>query len=806
LRDWEIMNRPARGFSTIQRGNNAPFFALQVQRLGPDGAADGAPATRALLGPLDPGEYRDSEGRPVDHHGLPRFTAASADAAYPFGQIHLSDPALPVTVTIKGFNPLIPGDAESSGLPLAVLSYAVTNHANTPVAVSVAGSIRNFVGRDGSQQARDWKGDLVPAGAKGGVNTFRVAADGGLRGLDFTSTGVAVTDPAWGNFALVTDATEGVTYRTSSAAISWDHALLDFWDDFSADGQLTEKTASVDEDPMGSLAVRRRIAPGETAYFNFYLTWHFPNRLAWSGFNPPADTPRVGNYYTTRRASAWDAALQLVPQVPALEEGTLRFVRALAGSDYPVVMKEAALFNLSTLRTQTVFRTADGHMFGWEGLFDEAGSCHGSCTHVWNYEQATAFLFGELARDMRALEFQEATDDTGRMSFRIGLPLATHARKWRVAAADGQMGTIVKFYRDWQLSGDRAFLERHWPRVKAALAYAWVAGGWDADQDGVMEGAQHNTMDVDYHGPNPQMGFWYLAALESGARLATAMHDAEFAAKCRRLARNGSEWMDRNLFNGEYYEQRITDPVTHAFVNWAERGADAIPPLQLGAGCLVDQLVGQTMAQQLGLGYLAAPENIRTTLRSIMRYNFKPSFADHFNNMRSFVLGTEAGLVMASWPRGRLKVPFPYFNESMTGFEYTAATGLIEEGRESDALKVITAIRDRFDGRKRNPFDEPECGRHYARAMASWNTLIAWSGFRYSAVDRAIAFTRRPGRYFWSNGAAWGTCEVTSDARATLQVLAGRLVADRLTLTGAGSAGLPGALETGGSITVQALP
>jgi non-lysosomal glucosylceramidase len=788
LRDWEIMNRPAKGFSTVLRGNGAPFFAVHAAK------ADGtAVTTRGLLGPVDHSEYHHYEGRPVDHHGVPRFAEASFDAAYPFGQANLSDPSIPLRVRVKGFNPFVPGDSARSGLPVAVLSYEITNTSAEPLIVSVAGSVRNFIGRDGSWTKRDWKGDVVPQGAKGGVNTFRDDSTAGLRGILFSSNGVKTDDPAWGTFALVTDSpADAVSHRTSSRANQWENALLDFWDDFSADGVLTEKETSADEDPMASLAVRKTIAPGATIAYNFYLTWHFPNRMAWSEFKFGHGKHRVGNYYTTLYQDAWDAAAKIVPKVPALETATLGFVNAFLGTTYPDALKEAALFNLSTLRSQTVFRTEDGRMFGWEGVMDEAGSCYGSCTHVWNYEQATAYLFGDLARSMREVEFAFATDDAGAMSFRVGLPLDPRARAVDKTAADGQMGCIVKFYRDWQLSGDRAFLDTHWLRVKAALAYAWRPGGWDADQDGVMEGSQHNTMDVDYLGPNPQMGFWYLAALEAGARLAEAKGDAAFAAKCRDLRQRGAAWMDAKLFNGEYYEHIVTDPKTHAFVDWSQRPASDIPRFQLGRGCLVDQLVGQMLGHSVGFGHLAKPDNIRTTLRSILRYNWRDSFADEFNNMRSYVFADEAGLIMASWPRGRFEVPFPYFAEVMTGFEYTAAVNLIQEGMPAEAIKVISAIRARHDGGKRNPFSEAECGHHYARAMASWNAHLAWSGFLYSAVTREITFTAKPGRFFWSTGSAWGTSEVHADHRVTLTTLGGELSASRLVLTGHGATAIAG--------------
>ena len=576
------------------------------------------------------------------------------------------------------------------------------------------------------------------------------------------------------------DRKTGVTYRRSSVPNWWERATLDFWDDFSTDGLLTDKDRLYDDNPMASLAVKKKLAPNQTEVFKFYFLWDFPNRYGWAN-------EIVGNYYSTKYTNAWDAAEKIVPQIPTLEKKTVQFVDAFISSSLPDVVKEAALFNLSTLRSQTVFRIKDGHMMGWEGVFDQFGSCFGSCTHVWNYEQATAFLFGDLARTMRDVEFNYALDSVGLMSYRVALPLS-HAKDWNNAAADGQMGCIMKMYREWQLSGDNEFLKRNWEQTKRALSFAWVKGGWDADQDGVMEGCQHNTMDVEYFGPNPQMEFWYLGALRAGEEMAKFMKDNKFETKCHQLFQNGSKWTDENLFNGEYYIQKIMPPssvknIAKGLKPWM--GIDELPnpEYQLGEGCLVDQLVGQYMAHICGLGYLAKPDHIKTTLSTIMKDNFVEDFSPLFNNMRSYVMGNESGLIMASWPHGRLKVPFPYFAESMTGFEYTAAAGMLYEGQTKNGLKCIGAIRDRFDGKKRNPFSEPECGYHYARAMASWATVLAMSGFHYSGVEKSMVFTSTPGTYFWSNGSAWGTCKVEA-GKATLQVLHGNLDLAHFSLNG----------------------
>ncbi len=768
LRDWEIMNIPAKGFSTVYTGSsNAPFFAIYTK------PADGEAATTLLEGPIYTHEYvRGGGGEEVNHHGMPRFRSASFDAAYPFGQVNLSDESLPVEVRIKGFNPLVPAAADDSSLPVAVLAYEVTNKKSVPVDVAVCGTMRNFIGRDGR--------GYTFTGCKNNKNVFR--KDETLSGIYFYSDSVDHSDPAWGTMALVTTSQEGVTFRTCSKPNAWQNAILNFWDDFSADGLLTDKEWPLEVDPMASLAVKKRIEAGRTETFVFYLTWDFPNRKAWS-------QTVVGNYYSTLYEDAWDAARKIVPQIPRLEDETLLFVNAFLGSSYPEEVKEAALFNLSALRSQTTFRIPSGHLMGWEGVWNRSGSCKGSCTHVWNYEVSTPFLFGELAKTMRDVEFNYATKDNGLMNFRADLPLSEAAKR-SAPAADGQMGCVMKMYREWQLSGDNKFLADNWEQVKKVLSYAWLAdngidgkGSWDANQDGVMEGSQHNTMDVSYFGPNPQMGFWYMGALRATEEMAKAMKDKAFAKKCHSLFVKGSTWMDKNLFNGEYYEHKITSPETFEFLDM-DNAETKVPDFQLGRGCLVDQLVGQYMAHICGLGYLADKEHIRQTLQSIMKYNWLDDFGRHFNNMRTFVYAGESGLVMGSWPKGRLEVPFPYFAEAMTGFEYTAAVGMLFEGLTEDGLKCFRAVRNRFDGAKRNPFSEPECGHHYSRAMAAWAGVLALSGFHYSAVDQHITFTDKPGHYFWSTGYAWGTCDVKADGTARLEVLKGELPLKTITVGG----------------------
>ena len=787
LLDWEVMNRPAKGCN-----DGRAVFVLYA-RAETEGAASQEPVMRALEGVLAP-PFSGASGATAAYHGMPRFRQCAFHTAYPLAQVMLSDPAVPLEVRLEAFNPLVPADADASGLPVAVLRYVLHNPTAHTVSATVCGTLRNFVG----SQAGGGEGPVR------NLNRFRAGPH--MRGLYLRSEGVPQSSEAWGTMALATTA-QRTSHWCDWPTATWNGALIRFWDDLSADGRLILDDDSCDapaDAPIGSLAAEVSLAPGATEAITFLLTWHFPNRCTWTPRQSESDpgSDRVGNYYTTQYADAWEAAERVAQRLPELEAETLRFVRGFCSSDLPGVVKEAALFNLSTLRTQTCFRTEDGRFYGFEGCNDSHGSCYGSCTHVWNYEQATAHLFGDLARGMREVEFGHATDDRGHMSFRVNLPLE-RARDFGLAAADGQMGCILKAYRDWQLSGDEALLRALWPRIKAALAFCWVPGGWDADQDGVMEGCQHNTLDVEYYGPNGLMGAWYLGALRAGEEMARHVGDDAFAARCRELFARGSAWLDAHLFNGEYYPQQVRPP---AFVDGkpviaeglrSSMGASDVrdPDFQLGPGCLVDQLVGQLLAHVCGLGHLLAPANVRTTLQSILRYNWRDDLYGHFNPMRTYALNDEAGLLMASFPQGgRPRSPVPYYSELMTGFEYAAAVHMLYEGMVDEGLRCMAAVRARYDGRRRNPFDEAECGHHYARAMDTWGAVLALSGFRYSAVRGLMRFRAAPGRHFWSTGYAWGTCEVAAvdgGLEVALEVAHGEL---ELRLIGLGE-GEPVAVE-----------
>lgn len=778
LRDWEIFNRPDKG--------NSPDYCFPAIWVQPQG---GKAVSRILESRIMP-PYEGSSGLGARNvPGFPRLQGATFRGAFPFAWIDFDDDKLPVRVSLEAFNPLVPLDVEASGLPLAVLRYSIKNPQKAPAKVGVAFSLQNPVGSEGRQAV--FREETGVCGLF--MDNPFLPSSASLKG----SVALCVLGPSSGS----------VSYLRGWRRAQWWDGALRFWDDFTDDGALDSNAPAVM--PVGSLAVNQTVPAGGDVQVTFLIAWHFPNRTpercGWRAVEGK-EKEVVGNYYAERFKDAWDVSLYASRGLPSLESRSRQFFEELRSSTLPPVVLDAALSNLSTLVTNTVFRTSDGEFHGFEGCNDHAGCCHGSCTHVWNYEQATAFVFPSFARSLRESEFLRNTMENGLMGFRSYLP--DGEKVWDRAATDGQMGCLMKLYREWQLSGDTDWLRRLWPHARRALEFAWIANGWDGDRDGVMEGAQHNTYDVEFYGPNPLSGIWYLGALRAGEEMARAVGDGEAASEYRRLCENGRKWVDENLFNGEYYIQKVMPRPADEIAEGLKAGMGALdtltPDYQMGDACLTDQLLGQFMAHVAGLGYLVDEEHVRKSLQSIFRYNFKPDLRNHECVQRTYALNDEAGVLMASYRGGqRPAIPFPYYAEVWTGVEYQFAAHLIYEGMLKEALTVVESARLRHDGERRNPWNEPECGHHYARAMSSWALLLALSGFHYSGVDRRLTLMPRMQqaafRALWSVPSAWGSFTRTLKARRQqvgVQVREGKLALARLLLPQAKAA-------AGGRVTVR---
>jgi len=735
LRDWEVWNRPGKGQKLPYS-----FFAIAVDN------GDHVDA-RVLEARLTP-PYTGSHGfHPGTAAGLPRLENSRLQVRYPFAHVDLWDPGMPVKVRLEAYTPFIPHEPHDSGLPLASFTYTVRNTGETPLKVSVAASLLNAVGFTG---LRDF-GWLKPQELGQNVNTLKT--QGPLTGLHFTSQKHSPDSPHYGSMALAVVGGDP-TAKPYWLRSGWWDGFREFWDDFSHDGRLRshgyETPTAEGETQPGSLSLTRELAPGESRDYQFLLAWYFPNRRRnWNQRLETSETVR--NMYATRFEDAWEVCTYYVETREHLEGMSRAFTQALYNSTLPTHVIEAAANNITCLRSNTCFWLEDGRFLAYEGCFDDAGCCAGSCTHVWNYEQTLAYLFPSLERSMRETEFLVETDEEGRMSFRA-FKAFPGERSWDVveAAADGQCGSIMRLYREWVLSGDTQWMLGLYPHAKRAMEYACKT--WDPDGDGVPEARQHNTYDISFYGPNPLSGVMFLGALKAFSQMAEAAGDKQAAERFLGLYRSGWEKLDRLLWNGEYYHQSLEDVDQYKY--------------QHGSGCLSDQLLGQLNASLMGLGHLLPQPHIQKALQSIHRYNFKTNLAHHDNTQRTYALNEEAGLLLCTWPQGgRPRLPFVYSHEVWPGVEYQVASHLILEGMVDEGLALAKAVVDRYDGTKRNPWDEVECGHHYARSMASWGLILSLSGFQPPTPRSPLGFQPRldcdPFKTFWSTGTAWGTATLT---------------------------------------------
>jgi hypothetical protein len=399
---------------------------------------------------------------------------------------------------------------------------------------------------------------------------------------------------------------------------------------------------------------------------------------------------------------------------------------------------------------------------------------------------------------MREADYRYNLREDGGMPFRLQLPLGVE-RSGHRPCADGQFGGVMKAYRDWKISGDTEWLRKLWPAIKASIEFAWHEGNadrWDPGRTGVLHGRQHHTLDMELFGPNSWLTGFYLGALKAGAEMAAHLGENVTAEEWRVLFEKGKAWVDEHLFNGEYYQQVIDLKDRAALEN---SGTDAVAvywndeheeiKYQIGEGCEIDQVLAQWHADLYGLGEIFDPKQTRKALESIFRHNFKRPMRDHYNPCRVYCLNDEGGLVICDWPEGTQKpaLPLTYAQEAMHGFEYAAAVQMIQSGLVREGMAVVEAVRDRYDGERRNPWNEFECGSHYARSMASYSLLNAFAGFRFDMVRGMIGFdpirtrrsatkTLRRGGFscLWSLDSGWGRFEIRPE-RASVHLCRGRL-------------------------------
>jgi uncharacterized protein (DUF608 family) len=792
IQDFSIHNRPATSALPDKfSGEEVAFALLHVK--------GSQPVTRLIEGPIPVEKIYDqglkTQGfRNDGAEGFPRFRRNRFRSGYPFGLVELSDPKVPLQVELIGWNPLVPRDDVASGIPCAILEYTFRNTSRQRVEFEFSYHTSHFA-RGAETKFEGTRNQVIPG-----------------KGVFFSNT-ENLNAETWGSSSVSVIGQRPIV-KAMWLRGGWFDAISALWREVEAgrflanDGQLD---AGRGGRTGGSVLVKASLAPGKELTIPVVITWHFPNSNQSYSCAPSAcaeetgccATPKWRVFYSSQWRNAREVAEYVHRNYTSLRERTVAFQNALLGSTLPAEVLDAVSANLAILKSPTILRQANGNLWGWEGCFTQGGCCDGTCTHVWNYAQALPNLFPQLERTLRELEYKRSMDEHGHVTFRSALPDGPTKHDFH-PAADGQLGGIMKLYRDWHVCGDTEWLKELYPLAKRSLDYCIER--WDPDHKGALFEPHHNTYDIEFWGPDGMCSTVYIGALSAMSAMAQALgHKADQKAYAE-LAQRGADFIDKELFNGEYFQQKVQfkglrDTSFLDLIGGKKPDVEGKEMLQLlkkegpryqyGKGCLSDGVIGAWMASIYGITTPLSTPNIRKNLRSIHRYNFRRSLVEHANAQRpGYALGDEAGLLLCSWPHGGKPIlPFPYSDEVWTGIEYQVATHLIAEGFIREGLEIVKAARSRYDGRIRNPWNEYECGSYYARAMASYALLGTLSGFRYSAVEKTLWFgpklDKRPFAVFFSTASAHGTISLDKK-HLTVDVLEGQLAIDKIELISGG--------------------
>jgi uncharacterized protein (DUF608 family) len=753
------------------------MFAALCVKDHPDGA-------RVLEGPIPAWRVFGPQVGRHDPHGaygktwgLPRFERAEFAARFPFATVSLLDAEMPVAVQLTAWSPFVPGDADSSSLPVAALEYRFRNLTDRPLEAVFSFHAANF---------------LATGEAPCGVR------------------------PADQGFTLWQSRTEAEPWQQSEMIVAldgarpavdchwfrggWWDALTMLWKAVAA-GQAEPRPAAGEGPPSpgGSVYAPFSLGPNEDRTLRLRLSWYVPlSDLRFGGDppdSPPADATRTHRpWYAGRFSSVVEVNEYWQSNFAKLRTRSEQFRDALYDTTLPPEVTEAIAANLTILKSTTVLRQTDGRLWCFEGCNDGAGCCHGSCTHVWNYAQAIPHLFPRLERTLRQTEFNECQDARGHQNFRAPLPIRPAEHGFH-AAADGQLGGLMKVYRDWWISGDTEWLRGLWPQVRQSLEYCIET--WDPDRRGMIEEPHHNTYDIEFWGPDGLCTSFYLGALAAAARMAEVL--GEDAAPYHTLAERARQVLEGELFDGEYFVQhtrwrdlRAGDPLEASQGSLGGEYSDEArallaregPKYQYGAGCLSDGILGAWMAEVCGLGTPLSPSRVRSHLHAVHTHNLRHDLWRHANPQRpEYAVGHEGGLLLCTWPKGgEPSLPMVYSNEVWTGFEYQVASHLIRMGSVEEGLEIVRLARSRYAGGVRNPFDEYECGHWYGRAQSSYALLFALTGARYDAVEQVLHLAPKvegDWRAFLCTATGFGTVGVRG-GEPFLEVRSGTITVKRI--------------------------
>jgi uncharacterized protein (DUF608 family) len=705
------------------------------------------------------GQPNSANGSSGASYGFPRFQNAKFTARFPYALIEMNDNDIPLEINLSAWSPFIPTDADNSSLPVGAIEYSFRNTSSSKIEALFSYNSRNFMSQTN------------------GINKIKAVANGFV----LSEEGVKDKPETKGDFAIFTSETNTIVDHCWFRSGWWDPLTIT-WETI-----LKGETRSIEPveegAPGASLFIPVTLDPGQTKTIRLMMAWYVPNTNMKYGkdseekeaedctdANCSCKDPFYAPWYSGKFKDITEVINYWKTNYNDLRAKSELFKNTFYKTTLPSEVVEAIAANLAILKSPTVLRQRDGKLWNWEGCSDNSGCCSGSCTHVWNYAQAIPHLFPSLERTMRETEFFPSQDREGHQTFRSALPIRPVATTF-YAASDGQLGGIMKMYRDWRISGNNVWLKKMYPKVTESMDYCIRT--WDPRSTGTLEEPHHNTFDIEFWGPDGMCTSFYLGALKAISEMGKFLD--EDVQKYQALYEKGRKAIESELYDGEYFIQKIrwkdlnaTDPdsaLKDPRTNIPDEARKLLlkegPKYQYGKGCLSDGILGAWIAEVCGLKNIVDSVKVASHLNSVYKYNFRSDLSDHSNPQRpSYAFGNEGGLLLCTWPKGEmLSLPFVYSNEVWTGNEYQVASHLMMMGEVEKGLNIVRTCRNRYDGSIRNPFDEYECGHWYARAMSSYGMLQGLTGVRYDAVNQMMFISSRIGDFtgFISTETGFGT-------------------------------------------------
>ncbi len=720
---------------------------------------------------------------------------------YPMAEIRYQQKSekLPVEISSEVFSPFVPLNLRNSANPVTVVSYSVTNTSDKSVEVSISGWLKNIQFPDASKVE----------------HTNTVMKSKGVKGLSLEMKAVNASEevmkhPQLGGFSLSVLDSKAQVYVSNAS----NESFLQKW---GADNTSNPRESNYNsqESTGGNVVSSIKIAPNRTKRITFLVTWYFPN--AYEDGKRYKDALKeapgwVGHVYNNWYSNSFDVAKYVSDNFSNLYKDTKLFGDTYFDTSLPYWLANRITMPVSTLAAGNISIWENGRMYGYEGI----GFCQGTCGHVYNFVAAIYKLFPELERSVRLLQDFNSTEKysgfspSGRINFRgygVNKPNVPHSY-----ASDAQSGYVLKAYREHLNSPDNEFLDTVWEKVKMAIGYHIFKDGAEIglEPNGVLEGEQ-TFWDPMWYGPNPYNNTLYLAALRAAEEMAKIQGEPELAGRYHKLFESGRKFMDEKMWNGEFYVHLYPvglngnvgvkngfklpseiDANAESYIKAFNEGRSGYFP---GTACDAQQLFGQNWTNQLGLGNILSPEHSKIAAKSIFKYNWTPDIATIYDfekpNARILAEKGEAAMINGGWTKEKPRA-FENTHDKTnvwTGLEYEAACDMINEGLLEEALVSLRSIDDRYNGAKRNPWNEVEGSNHYSRAMHSWNVLLSLSGFTYDGPQGSIGFNPRlrPDFFksFFSAAEGWGSFTQSRDVKGqtnTIELSYGKLKLNTVTV------------------------